>query len=226
MKRAAVSLLAAIGLYGAAIGAMRGWEAHLTPTEYLSLPAASTMRVLGSGFDNMLANGLYLQFVNYFGKHVARDRVYHNMMPVLNLLTDLDPKFRGSYSFGALALGDAGRMDELQALLDKSLAAMPDDWVVAYDAGMSMFVFAEKPEEYMVAASYFKRASAHPDAEPKAAFMLARAYHVSDRRDLVTQIWLDLFKRAPTKEAKAVAARSLRRMGVSLPGEGERGSLQ
>lgn len=226
MKRAALSLIAAAGLYGAAIGAMRGWEAQHTATEYLSLPAAHTMRALGAGYDNMLAGGLYLQFVNYFGKHLARDRAYHNMFPVLDLITDLDPQFTGAYYLGALALGDGGRMGDLQALVAKSVAAMPDDWKVAYDAGMAVFVFAEQPEEYMAAASYFKRAAAHADAEPKAAYMLARAYHVGDRQDLVRQIWLDLYNRAPTKEAREVAARSLQRLGVELPRESRRQSLQ
>lgn len=226
MKRVGLSLLAAVGLYCAAIGAMRGWEANHKETEYLSLPPAKTMRSLGAGYDNMLADGLYLQFVNYFGKHMARDRVYHNMFPVLDMITDLDPKFAGAYHMGALALGDGGRMTDLQALVAKSVAAMPDDWEVAYDAGMAVFVFAEQPQEYMVAASYFKRAAAYPNAEPKAAYMLARSYHISDRRDLVVQIWLDLYKRAPTKEAKVVAARSLQRLGVALPREGGRQSLQ
>jgi hypothetical protein len=226
MKRAALSLVAAIGLYGAAIGAMRGWESHHSPTEYMSLPAAKTMRMIGAGYDNMLADGLYLQFVNYFGKHILRDRTYHNITPVLDLITDLDPKFAGAYYLGALALGDSGRLDDMHQLLAKSVAASPESWVVAYDAGMTTFVFADTPEEYMKAGSYFKRAAAHPDAEPKAAFMLARAYHVSDRRDLVIQIWLDLYKRAPTKESKVVAARSLQRLGVNVPSEGAREPLQ
>ena len=226
MKRAWLSALALVGLYGASIGAMRGWEAHHPVTEYLSVPPASTIRTLGAGFDNMVASGLYLQFVNYFGKHVARDRVYHNLMPVLDVITDLDPKFAGAYYMGALALGDNGQMQDLETLLAKSVKAMPDDWRVAYDAGMSLFVFADTPEEYMKAAAYFKRAASHPEAEPKAAFMEARAYHVSDRRDLVIRIWLDLYQRSPSKEAREVAARSLRRLGVALPSvdkHGQRG---
>lgn len=205
---------------------MRGWEAQHAPTEYMSLPAARTMRTLGAGYDNMLADGLYLQFVNYFGKHLMRDRTYHNISPVLDLITDLDPKFAGAYYLGSLALGDSGRLDDMHRLLAKSVAASPESWTVAYDAGMTTFVFAEKPDEYMRAAAYFKQAAAHPDAEPKAAFMLARAYHVSDRRDLVIQIWLDLYNRAPTREAREVSARSLRRLGVPLPGESGRQSLQ
>jgi hypothetical protein len=226
MKRAALSFLAAVGLYSAAIGAMRGWEAQHSPTEYMSLPAAKTIRTLGAGYDNMLADGLYLQFVNYFGKHIMRDRTYHNIAPVLDLITDLDPTFAGAYYLGSLALGDSGRLNDMDRLLAKSVAASPGSWLVAYDAGMTTFVFAEKPEEYLKAAAYFKQAAAHPDAEPKAAFMLARAYHVSDRRDLVIQIWLDLYKRAPTKESKVVAARSLQRLGVRLPSEGAREPLQ
>jgi hypothetical protein len=216
-KRTVLAGLAALALYGAAIGALQGWEKFHPVTEYLSVPPASTARTLGNGYDNMVADGLYLQFINYFGKHLTRDRAYHNLMPVLDTITNLDPRFQGSYHVGALALGDAGRLSELEALVAKSVAAMPGDWQVAYNAGMSVFVFADKPEDYMKAAEYFRRAAALPGAEPKASYMLARAYHVSDRRDLVVKIWLDLFQRAPSREARAVAARSLQRLGVHVP---------
>jgi tetratricopeptide (TPR) repeat protein len=218
MRRAGIAAVAALGLYGAAIGAMRGWEANHPVTEYLSVPPSGTLRLMGAGYDNMAANGLYLQFINYFGKHLARDRAYHNMWPVLDVASDLDPRFKGLYQMGAMALGDAGRMADLQALMAKSVKAFPGDWEMAYDAGMAIFAFAEKPEEYEVAATYFKRAADHPQAEPKAAYMLARTYHVAERRDLVVRIWLDLYKRSPNREARTVAARSLERLGVRLPG--------
>jgi cytochrome c-type biogenesis protein CcmH/NrfG len=67
------------------------------------------------------------------------------------------------------------------------------------------------------AAEYFRQAAALPGAEPKASYMLARSYHVSDRRDLVIKIWLDLLQRAPSEEARQVAARSLQRLGVRVP---------
>lgn len=219
MKRGWLAAVAAVGLYGAAIGAMRGWEAHHPVTEYLSVPPASTIRTLGAGFDNMAANGLYLQFVNYFGKHVKGDRTYHNVWPVLNAITDLDPQFRGAYHLGSLALGDDHRMDEMQQLMAKRIKAFPGDWQAAYDAGMAIFLFAETPKDYDLAARYFKMAADLPGAEPRAAFMLARSYHVSNRQDLVRAIWLDLYKRSPDAEARAVAARSLQRLGVRLSGE-------
>ena len=178
------------------------------------MPPASTLRSLGAGYDNLMADGLYLQFVNYFGKHLARDKQYHNVMPVLEAITELDPNFRAPYHLGGLALGDSGRIEELVAFMKKSVRAFPDDWQVAFDAGMAVFVFAETPEQYLEAAALFKRAAELPGAEPKARYMEARSYHVSDRQDLVIRIWQDLYRHSPSAEARKVAQRSLERLGV------------
>lgn len=218
MSRSTVlSALGAIGLYGLSVAALSGWERFHPVAEYLSVPPVATTRTLSSGYDNMVADGLYLQFVNYFGKHIRRDRAYHNLMPVLDTITDLDPNFRASYHLGALALGDAGRMADMEALMGKAVAAMPGDWGEAYDAGMIIFMFADKPDEYMKAAEYFRKAASLPGAPPKASYMLARAYHVGDRRDLVIRIWQDLAVHSSSPEARQVAIRSLRRLGVAVP---------
>lgn len=216
-RRMVLSALGAIAAYGLAVGALSGWERFHPTDEYLSVPPVATTRTLSSGFDNMVADGLYLQFVNYFGKHIRHDRAFHNMAPVLDTITALDPRFRESYHMGALALGDSGHMAELEALVAKSVAAMPDDWTVAYDAGMAIFVFADKPDEYMKAAEYFRKAASMPGAEARASYMLARAYHVADRRDLVIRIWRGLALNAPSPEARQVAIRSLHRLGVRVP---------
>ena len=193
---------------------MLRWEAAKGMTEYMSVPPASAARTLSAGFDNMASNVLYLQFINYFGKHATRDQTYHNMAPAIGLTTDLDPRFEMAYTMGALALGTNGQHDEAYALWQKGVAAHPTNARFIYDAGMNLFLFAETQKEYERAAGFFRQAAALPGAPREARYMEARCYDVSNRRDLAIRVWLDTYRTSPSKEARAVAARSLQRLGV------------
>ena len=66
-------------------------------------------------------------------RSTAADRSYALLYPLLDLTTTLDPLFDVAYQFGALFLaepppGGPGRPDLAIALLQKGLAAQPDNW--------------------------------------------------------------------------------------------------
>jgi hypothetical protein len=47
--------------------------------------------------------------------------------------------------------------------------------------------------------------------------MQARMYHVTGRRDLILHVWEDTYLNSPSKEARGVAERSLKRLKAPLP---------
>ena len=67
---AAIRVVLAAALFGASFKALQRHERALEKTEYLSIPARSTVRSLAAGFENMTADIFYLQFIHYFGKHL------------------------------------------------------------------------------------------------------------------------------------------------------------
>jgi hypothetical protein len=206
--------LVAILSWGCAVGALKAWERSSGPLEYMSVPPAALAQALSAGYSNMAADALYLQFVNYFGKHLDRDRIYHNVEPVLMLAAHLDPHFTGIYEMGALALGDSKQWNQLKALWDQGLRANPTDWRFAFDAAMSLFVFGNKPEHYMTAAHYFKRASELPGAPLIAHYMEGRMYDVSGRKNLSIRLWINTYQHASSPEERTVAVRWLKYLGV------------
>lgn len=210
--------LVAVALWALGIQTLQLWDSRRAATEYLSVPPAGTARAVGAGFDNVMADGLYLQFIYYFGRHMKRDTGFFNLNPVLGLITDLDPKFEDAYIMGAMALSDNGQVKEAEALLAKGVRANPDDWRFAYDAGMNLFLFGDKPEQYLKAAEYFKKAASFKEAPDEARFMEARMYTVTGRRELMIAVWKDTYLNSPSKEARAVAERALTRLGEKLPG--------
>lgn len=214
---AAIRVVLAAALFGASFKALQRHERALEKTEYLSIPARSTVRSLAAGFENMTADIFYLQFIHYFGKHLRAHRKYHNVVPVLELITDLDPQFEGAYVMGALALGDNGEVDASEALWDKAMAKMPDRWEIAYQAGMSLFLFGSTPEQYTRAGKIFGRAADLPGAPPTARQMEARMYQVTNRREMAIAVWRKMYVQAYTEEERAVAKRTLEKYGAPLP---------
>lgn len=207
----------AVACWAGGIGALSRWERHETQTEYMSTPPAATARLLAAGYANIAADALYVNFVVYFGKHLRRDKAYHNVKPVLDLITDLDPHFEGAYTLGALALGDNGEVDASEALWNKGVALHPRSWRYAYQAGMNLFLFATKPDQYARAAKLFEHAAAQPGAPKEARYMQARCYDYTSRRDLAIAVWRTTYLSAATAEERAVAQRSLERLGAPLP---------
>lgn len=216
MKQAAALVLSVL-LWGASLYPLTQWARHEGPTEYMSVPPVHTARILAAGADNLFADALYLGFIDYFGKHLRRDKAYHNVKPVLDLITDLDPLFEGAYLMGALALGDNGDVDASEALWNKCVRFRPYDWRIAYEAGMNLFLFASRPDQYERAGKLFARAASLHGAPKEARFMEARCYDVGQRRDLAIAVWRNTYLTAASSEERAVAERTLKRLGVPLP---------
>ena len=213
MKRRLLPLIAVL-LWGASVSMLQRWDESRGMTEYLSVPPARTAKAIGAGYDNIVADSLYVQFIYYFGRHMRRDRDFHNMAPVLDLVTDLDPQFHDAYFMGAMALSDNEQMAEAERLLEKGVRMNPEEWRYAYSAGMAMFLFGDSEPQYLKAAEFFKQAAALPGSPPEARFMQARMYEATGRNQLLIAAWTDTYRNAPSAEARAIAERSLRKLGV------------
>lgn len=211
--------LVALALVAFAAGhvAARAWREAIGTRSFLSAPPTVSARASAGAFRNWAADLHFLNFVVYFGRNLRTKERSINLQPVLDLITDLDPRFEAAYVMGAMALGDGGQVDEAEALWAKGLAANPGQWRWPYQAGMNLFLFGNRPEQYLRAASLFAKAAALPGAPASAKYMEGRMYDVSLRKSMAIRLWMDLYLRAPRPEDRAVAARSLARWQVPLP---------
>lgn len=216
-KRRMLQTVGALAFFMGSIGALNKWQQTMTTTEYMSVPAPSTARAMAGGYENLMANVLYLQFIHYFGKHMRWKQKFYNLYPVLDLATTLDPRFEGAYVMGAMALSDNGQVDAAEVLWQKAADAMPERWDIHYQAGMSLFLFAERADQYVRAAKLFHRASELPGAPPVCQYMEAHMYSKTNRREMAVKIWEDTYLHSPSKEAREVARRSLEKFKAPIP---------
>lgn len=195
-----------------AFGSLSRWDAHAgaSRNDLLSVPPSALTQVLSGGFRTLAADFQYLRFITYWGRQLTQGRRFHNLVPILNLIVDLDPRFRPAYEMGALALGDSGQPEAAVALLEKGMAHAPDDWWFPYQAGMTLFFFSE---DYLRAAEYFEKASRLPNAPQSAAFFVARMYEKGDHAELARSTWRVILARSPDPNVREVAKQALKRLG-------------
>lgn len=215
--RSVVVVATALLAFGAGHLATRAWREAVGARSFLSAPPTVSARASAGAFRNWVADLHFLNFVVYFGRNLRTKERSINLQPVLDLITDLDPRFEAAYVMGAMALGDGGQIDEAEALWAKGVVANPGAWRWPYQAGMNLFLFGNRPEQYLRAAALFAQAAALPGAPPSAKHMEGRMYDVSLRKSLAIRLWLDLYLHPPRPEDRAVAARSLARWQVPLP---------
>lgn len=177
---------------------------------YLSVPP-KPLGVMVAGFRNMAADFWYMRFASYWGYQLTHGRHFQNLYPLLDLITDLDPRFTVAYEFGALALGDDRQVDEAVRLLDKGAEREPRNYWFPYKAGLTLFFFSDA---YMRAAHYFERAAELPDAPPEARYFAARMYEQGTRRDLAIASWRRTYATATDSSVKQVAKNALVRLGA------------
>lgn len=201
-----VALLGSLALAYVALGQ---WQrARDVEQGLLSVPPARIVQAAACGFDNFLGDLFYMRFSTYWGYWLTHGRKYHNMYPLLDLITSLNPEFHPAYEVGALALADSGEIEQSVRLLDKGAALHPQDYWYPYQAGLMLFLYSNK---YVLAAHYFDVASHKPDADPSAAYFEARMFNVARRRTDAIDEWIHIYLTG-NKDMATVAANSLEKL--------------
>jgi hypothetical protein len=148
----------------------------------LYLPSGRFLKTAVLGYGNLVADYYWFQTIGYFGGHYLADQKYPWLAHILNLVTDLDPRFGVVYSFGGVVLAlEAQQVDESIALLEKGMVNLPGNWKLPFYAGFNYFYFKG---DLSRAAPLIERAATlpgHPEYLPRlAATLYARAGRVGD----------------------------------------------
>jgi tetratricopeptide (TPR) repeat protein len=190
-------------------GAVRDREQGL-----LSVPPVNVVKTLSAGYHNMLADLFYMQFTTYWGYWLTHGRKFHNVYPLLELVTELDPHFKSAYEVGALALADQEKVEKAVDLLMKGAHFHPDDYWYPYQAGMIVFLHSDR---FVLAGKYFEMASRIKGAPLDAEYLAARMLVEGGQKELARIRWLQIYLealRARQQSRQEVASRSLKRFEI------------
>lgn len=207
-----------------ALGAVLGAQFQLdrlpkreVEVNMLFVPPPALTQHAASGYENMLADGLWLDLLQYYGGHLGLVNWHmKNLAPMFGLITDLDPHFWFAYWLGAWALGDNGQANDAIAMLKKGEARNPGDYNYPYLEGFIHFL---DRKAYADAATCFLRAAADPGAPRFARSMAARMMETQGKDELALQLWTNIYVHAQDGATKAIAKRNIQRVRDEIAGK-------
>lgn len=139
-------------------------SAYDSKREALYLPSGKGLHFISFGFRNILANVLWFNAINYFGKHYATDRNFKWLGHMCNLVTDLNPRALHVYHFGGMMLAWEANLPESSVeLVTKGIKHLPSDWSLMYLRGFTYMYFLKdnvRAKEDFVAAAKLPNAPA------------------------------------------------------------------
>ncbi len=205
------------------------------------IPAASVLKPISLGYDQLLADLWWLSFIQYYGDSRARALDHYALAyKYLDLVTQLDPKFVQLYWFSAFAIGCDNKRPQLAAaLIERGIESNQDNWYLPFIAGINQYLFAQNET---AAAKYYRIAAKFPDApswlERQAAIIeahmpsllkeintWANIYNSSQealvKRKAALQLrslWLTVYTTVPSLAAKQRAKSELKALGFDTQG--------
>lgn len=111
-------------------------------TEMLYLPNGEALEAISLGYKNVLADLLWFNTINYFGKHYRSDKDYRWLEHSCDLVTQIDTRADYAYEFcGMMLAWEAQRGEEAVRLLERAVKQFPNDWRFHYYLGITVALF-------------------------------------------------------------------------------------
>jgi tetratricopeptide (TPR) repeat protein len=148
------------------------------PYDISVVPSAKVMRWLSLGHPTLAANLLWLRAVQYIGEPRADERGWSKLFPVVDAVTDLDPRHGYAYQVAGVVLGSAGRTEESNAILEKGTRNVPDRYILPYLRAFNAFYY----DDDWPAAGRFAEISARTPGAPDHVRQNVLAYYVKGKR--------------------------------------------
>lgn len=191
-----------------------GWTVPQTSIDYrrnrwlesdslLFLPTGEYLDAVSLGYQSLLADGLYLWSIQYYGHHrTAEGRKY--LWRIFDVITDLDPRYQDAYLTGALVMA-SDMADPVMAieLLMKGAGQNPDDWIYWVEAAHYAWIDLE---DYALAASYFDRALEKPGVPTFIRRARAGMSEYAGQSEQALALWVDIYRDAEANDDERIMA--------------------
>lgn len=178
--------------------------------EYIILDG-ERLRGFCFGLEGLVADYYWMQTLQYFGKKIlsAKERgeainiqdlrpLNPKMIyPLLENVTDLDPKFTDAYLFASLVLS-ALDADKAIELAEKGIRNSPNDWRLYHYLG---FIYWRKGE-YEKASEVYFQGSSLPDAPSFMKLAGAKIKAEGGSRETARQIYRQIYEESNSTQVK------------------------
>lgn len=165
---------------------------------------SGTLKLLSAGNEELIADALWLQFIQIYGDHLQKKTKFKDMDLLLNTIVDIDPHFLHTYTFGSISLAyHLKKYKEAEKLIWKGIVNNPEKWEYLFWYGFLNYTVFNK---HLKAGKFFWLASLKqgaPDMTKRwAAFVF---YKKVGNLQLSLRMWENLYKTSKNKFEKEIA---------------------
>jgi len=212
--------LLVLGL-GAAMVAAQVWldqsRGSLTAGDpSLYLWTGTQVKRMVPGFESLFADIYWLRTVQYFGgqRAFAQNQRFELLYPLIDITITLDPRLEIAYRYGATFLAEprpvgAGEAEKGIAILERGVAALPDNWRLRQDLGFLTYLFLHDAER---AARILDEAADKPGAPYWLRTLAADLLVKGGERQAARRMWRQMYEQAEEGIIKENARRQLRQL--------------
>jgi hypothetical protein len=131
------------------------------PYDVLHVPAGAAARWTALGHRTTVSDLYWLAVVQYVGERRAEERGWAKLFPLVDLVTDLDPRHGYAYQTAGIVLSHVGRLAESDRILVKGVEKGPPYWSFPYYLAFNAWFYRG---EYAAAARWAELAALRPGA--------------------------------------------------------------
>ena len=178
------------------------------------VPSASFVKRASLGFDNLVADLLWLRTVRYvFREHKGPNR-FKWLKEMLQIVSEMDPHFCQVYWWGGGWLYmDADRPEDGIEFLKKGLKYCPDKWLIPYHLGKC---YREKLFDEKRATFYFEKAYHTPGAPKALMLAVAAGYERQGLFDKAQRLWREAQRTTADPNIAQAAAKKVRDIQATI----------
>lgn len=160
----------------------------------LYLPSGKYLKPLALGYDQMVADLLWIKTIDYFGEHFMTDKEYPWLHHILNLIIDLDPLFDFPYFFGGVVLSlEASQVDRANQILERGREAYPEKWEFPFYIGFNYYYHQKDADR---AAPYIEKASSLPGSPAYLRSLTGSLYEKTNKNEAALRFYREAYRNA------------------------------
>jgi tetratricopeptide (TPR) repeat protein len=145
--------------------------------EFLYLPKAEYIKTASLGFDQVVADLLWLKAVQHIGERKISSQGYEWIYKAIDTVTSLDPKFKSPYEVGGLILSMSDKVDMSNKLLTKAFENNPEVWQFPFYLSFNYYYYLK---DYKQAAAWTSKAAAIKGSPYYLPLLASRLYTQAD----------------------------------------------
>ncbi len=179
----------------------------------LYLPKAEYLKYATFGYDEILADLVYIWAIQYYSNYSIFNR-FQYLDHIFEVIAELDPGFVDPYDIGAMiAIDQAKDIATAFNILDRGLEKNPDEWLFPFMAGHYAQRFIE---DYKIAQDYYKKAMEIDGAPAQTRRLYANAVFMTMDYQTALEQWLEILETAEDERTKKIASNHIYRTKAAI----------